>query len=87
MKRAISSLMAFILLFLCLPGTGLAQNDRAYLLNTISVLEEQDIPPTPAGVHHYLLISMDKWQNNPENPGYNDGLVLLTLMRCPAVCW
>lgn len=78
MKRAISGLMAFILLFLCLPGTGLAQNDRAYLLNTISVLEEQDIPPTPAGVHHYLLISMDKWQNNPENPGYNDGLVLLT---------
>ena len=78
MKRGISGLMAFILLFLCLPGIGLAANDRAFLINTISVLDDKDIPASPSGVHHYLLIGMDKWQNNPENPGYNDGLVILT---------
>lgn len=78
MKRLCALMTALVLIFLCYPTLGLAQNDRAYLQKTITTLTEEQIPPTPAGVHHYLLISMDKWQNNPENPGYNDGLVLLT---------
>ena len=79
MKRLCACLMTFVLLFLCLPVEGLAQAaETAYLLKTITPLSRDQIPPSPAGVQHYLLIAMDKWQNNPENPGYNDGLVLLT---------
>ncbi|NLM86331.1 MAG: hypothetical protein GX171_06535 [Clostridiales bacterium] len=76
MKRLLSMFLALLLLS-GIPFSGLA-DDRAYLKEHISVLGDADIPPTPAGVHHYLLIGMDKWQNNPENQGYNDGLVLLT---------
>ena len=76
-------LTALVLVLVLLPGSllppALAQNDRAYVLSHLDQLAMEDIPPTPAGVHHYLLIGMDKWQNNPENPGYNDGLVLVTL--------
>ena len=54
-------------------------NQRIYLLEQIKPLADADIPPTPMGVRHFLLISMDKWQNNIDNMGYNDGLVLLTL--------
>jgi len=78
MKRLCALLLALIIAFLCLPGAVLAQNDKVYVLKTITTLTKEEIPPSPAGVHHYLLIAMDKWQNNPENPGYNDGLVLLT---------
>ena len=77
MKRILSALTAFIL-FLTAP-VFTASADRQDLLEKISVLKQDEIPRTPQGVHHYLLISMDKWQHNPENPGYNDGMVLLTL--------
>ena len=63
-------------------STGAASSDynqRIYLLEQIKPLADADIPPTPMGVRHFLLISMDKWQNNIDNMGYNDGLVLLTL--------
>ena len=81
MKKALCLLLCWaVALTACLPAAVAApRDDRLYLLDHISRLEPQDIPPTPQGIRHYLLISMDKWQNNPENPGYNDGLVLLTL--------
>lgn len=79
MKRVTAAFLCLILLMGLVPLPALASSERNYLLNTISVLDPDQIPPTPAGVSHYLLIGMDKWQNNPENQGYNDGLVLLTL--------
>ncbi len=79
MKKLLIILMSLFLLFAGSPGPVHALNERQYLLDSISVLETAEIPKTPHGVHHYLLIGMDKWQHNPENPGYNDGLVLLTL--------
>ena len=79
MKRLLATLLTLLVLWGCLPLPALAQSDKAYVLSHLDVLAKEDIPPTPAGVHHYLLISMDKWQSNPENPGYNDGMVLLTL--------
>jgi LCP family protein required for cell wall assembly len=78
MKKPLCLFIALAVVLAVLPGLGKAQNEKAYLLNYISVLNPDQIPRTPAGVRHILLIGMDKWQNNPENPGYNDGLVLLT---------
>ncbi len=79
MKRFFTILASLFVLLSALPIQASSGNDREYLLEHISVLPKEDIPRTPEGVHHYLLISMDKWQHNPENPGYNDGIVLLTL--------
>ena len=45
----------------------------------ISVMDEADIPPTPKGMHHYLLICMDSWNSNLKRLGYSDGMVLLTM--------
>lgn len=78
MKKTISIFLSFVLLFMSIPGQRKAENEKAYVLDYISALSPDQIPRTPAGVRHYLLIGMDKWQNNPDNPGYNDGLVLLT---------
>lgn len=79
MKRFLGAFTALVLFLSSFSLLVKASNDRQYLLDTISRLEMSEIPKTPQGVHHYLLICMDKWQNNPDNPGYNDGLVLLTL--------
>lgn len=81
MKKLLCLLLACLLL-LASAAPGLAESghdQRLYLLEKIRPLEEGQIPPTPMGMRHFLLISMDKWQNNVDNPGYNDGLVLLTL--------
>jgi len=79
MRKALIRCLALLTALLCLPLSSPAQSDREYLQSAISVLTDDQIPRTPSGVHHYLLIGMDKWQNNPENMGFNDGLVLLTL--------
>lgn len=79
MKRAACIALSLLLLALAITPPALASAEKEYLINTISVLQPGDIPPTPYGIHHYLLISMDKWQHNPDNPGYNDGLILLTM--------
>jgi len=80
MKRLLCALMALVTL--CLAPVGLASGnlkERLYLQENIKPLTDEEIPASPLGVRHYLLISMDKWQNNVDNPGYNDGLVLLTM--------
>ena len=79
MRKTLIRCLALLTALLCLPLSSPAQSDREYLQSAISVLTDDQIPRTPSGVHHYLLIGMDKWQNNPENMGFNDGLVLLTL--------
>ena len=78
MKAFICLILAIVLLLTSFPVFAEPQNDKAYLLSKIKPLAKEDIPATPAGVHHVLLIGMDTWQNNPDSPGYNDGLVLLT---------
>lgn len=79
MRRIVCGLIAAVLLLTILPGNAIVNKERIFLQETISYLKPEEIPKTPDGIHHYLLISMDKWQNNPENPGYNDGMVILTL--------
>ncbi|MDD3110423.1 MAG: LCP family protein [Eubacteriales bacterium] len=80
MKKLLCACVALTLM--CTASLGLAssnRNERLYLLDHIKPLEESEMPATPLGVRHYLLVSMDKWQNNMDNLGYNDGLVLLTM--------
>ena len=79
MKKLLCIFLSLVILSGLSTGLASNLNERQYLLDRIKPLEDQDIPPTPLGVRHFLLISMDKWQNNMDNLGYNDGLVLLTL--------
>lgn len=45
----------------------------------IDALDLADLPRTPDGVHHYLLVCMDSWAAKMNNLGNNDGMVLLTI--------
>jgi polyisoprenyl-teichoic acid--peptidoglycan teichoic acid transferase len=47
--------------------------------NPIPVLADNEIPPTPPGIHHYLLLCADSWNARAGNLGNTDGMVLLTL--------
>ncbi len=76
MKKLLCVCLALIMMLGAMPGLA---SEREYLLEHIKPLDAAEVPPTPLGVRHYLLISMDKWQNNMDNLGYNDGLVLLTM--------
>lgn len=67
-----------VLLILCLslPVCALAQQDP----KPIATYAPQDIPKTPEGVHHYLLLCADTWKcdiNNMDN--YTDGIMLVTV--------
>lgn len=75
MKRLIACFLLTALLFSCAPGFA-AQDE---LIQKLSVVEDQDIPPTPKGMKHYLLLCMDSWKADLECLGYSDGMVLLTL--------
>ncbi|HSK68608.1 MAG TPA: LCP family protein [Candidatus Limnocylindria bacterium] len=79
MRRVLRAAVCLALAVMLLPLSHALADDRQFLLDHLSALSPEQIPKTPAGIRHFLLISMDKWQNNPENPGYNDGLVILTL--------
>ena len=45
----------------------------------IPVLSAEEIPPTPEGIEHYMLICVDRWDANPKNLGHTDGLILVTV--------
>ncbi len=66
-------LLAFLLLFVCLTTSAWAEEPL------ISVLEPDQIPATPLGMHHYLLVCMDSWGANLSRLGYSDGMVLITI--------
>ena len=66
-------LAALILILLCL-----ALGAHATDIN-ISVLEDNQIPQTPRGMHHFLLVCMDSWGANLSRLGYSDGMVLVTI--------
>lgn len=65
-----------LLLCLCmLPSLSLAQQ----VIPQIDVLDPAVIPPTPKGMHHYLLVCMDSWAARLNRLGYSDGMVLVTV--------
>ena len=72
MKRC---LILVLCIFLLLPSLAGAQQ----VVPQIDVLDPSDIPPTPKGMHHYLLICMDSWASRLNRLGYSDGMVLVTV--------
>ncbi len=76
MKRAI-----LILCVLCLmiSGNALAEYTTDTTPRPIPVIEDNEITPTPAGMHHYMLICNDQWQTDPDNITHTDGLILLSV--------
>lgn len=74
MKRLFCFFLILTMLF-ALP----AFSEVERVAGMISVLDKADIPPTPKGMHHYLLICMDSWNAKLSRLGYSDGMVLLTL--------
>lgn len=75
MKRLLCLLIALVAL--AQPALAVTQSED--VLNKISFLEKEQIPATPKGMHHYLLLCMDSWNANLKKLGYSDGMVLLTL--------
>ncbi|NLD35144.1 MAG: LCP family protein [Clostridiales bacterium] len=75
MKRCLSLLMALALLLAAVPLMGLAQQE----VPDIQALPPDQIPPTPTGMHHYLLVCMDSWAARMSRLGYSDGMVLVTV--------
>lgn len=69
-------LCLLIVALLCFPliPQGLAQT-----VPDIQALDLGDLPPTPKGMHHYLLLCMDSWGANMKRLGYSDGMVLVTV--------
>lgn len=72
-KRCFALLLALTLACSCCMA--LAEDTP----NPIPVLDESEIRATPAGLHHYMLICMDSYAAELNNPGHTDGLILLTV--------
>ena len=56
MKRILTLVLAVILLLSILPE-ALASDDP----DPIPVIAQEDLSPTPSGLHHYMLICVDSW--------------------------
>ncbi len=73
MKRMRRLLMLLVMLLTVCPA-GLAVEP-----DPIPVLAVEEIPKSPAGMTHYLLVCADSWDADVKNLGYTDGIVLVTL--------
>lgn len=78
MTKRLKKICCLVMCMLALlPCAGLAQEQET--AGKISVLDESQIPDTPKGVHHYLLLCMDSWAANTKRLGFSDGMVLITV--------
>ncbi len=75
MRSILCLVLAVALLFSSVGALG----SEDPVIAQINVLNEEDIPVTPWGIRHYLLICMDSWQANLKRLGYTDGMVLLSM--------
>jgi len=73
MRRLLAMLL--VMLLALSPAVGLSQQE----VPDIQMLAPEDIPPTPTGMHHYLLVCMDSWAARMSRLGYSDGMVLVTV--------
>lgn len=74
-RQALCLLAAFILL---LPAFSLADEKEP---SPIPLIPEDQLTPTPKGIHHYMLICLDSWDPHLEDKNdflHTDGLVLVT---------
>ena len=74
MKKWLCMLLALCTLMACAP-LALAEGEP----DPIPVIPENEITPTPKGIHHYMLICMDSWAADPKNLGHSDGLILVSV--------
>lgn len=73
MKRFFSMLLCLALIFCCAPA--LAEDPAP-----IPVIPENEISPTPKGIHHYMLICIDSWKTDMKKVGnHTDGMILVTV--------
>lgn len=73
LKKLLALLLA---LCLSLPVCALAQEEP----QPIATYAPQDIPQTPDGIHHYLLLCADSWNGDIDNfDNYTDGIMLVTV--------
>jgi len=84
MKRACIFLSALVLLLSLCPG-ALADKKEP---EPIPAVPRESVTPTPAGVHHYMLICVDRWNAEMKSQWtadtnewykHTDGLMLLTV--------
>ncbi len=75
MKRFVALMLAVVCLFTTAPFV-LADDTPA----PIPVLSPDEITPTPAGIHHYMLVCIDSWGADLRKSGnHTDGLILVTV--------
>lgn len=75
MKRFISLLLCMSLMLAVLPALAQSQTP-----DPIPVIPENEISPTPKGIHHYMLICIDSWKTDLRKTGnHTDGMVLVTV--------
>ena len=75
MKRMLTLILAAVLLLSILPE-AMASDDP----DPIPVIAMEDLSPTPAGLHHYMLICVDSWAADLNKTGqHTDGLMLVTV--------
>ena len=72
LKRVLALLMALCLLPLCALGEEAEPT-------TIVPLTEAEIPPTPEGIHYYLLLCSDRDESSEKDPGNTDGIMLVAV--------
>ena len=71
LKRLGSLLLLFCLLISSAAAEGVP--------DPIIPLTEDQIPPTPEGIHYYLLLCSDREKSSAELPGNTDGIMLVAL--------
>ncbi len=75
MKRIFSLILAVLLLLGIVPE-ALAADEP----DPIPVIPQEDLSPTPTGIHHYMLICVDSWAADLSKSGqHTDGLMLVTV--------
>ena len=82
MKRMFSLLLALVALLCLIPCAQAADPDP------IPVMSPNEIPDTPYGIHHYMMICIDSWDAKLKDKwvsptgqwcNHTDGLILVTV--------
>lgn len=77
MRKVLCCVVSLFLLLCMLPVVSLAEDKPPI---PIPVISENEITPTPSGVHHYMMICIDQWGFDFEDLGaHTDGLILVTV--------
>lgn len=71
----LKKLLCLLLCCMLLPSAALGEVQP----NPIALLTDDEIPPTPDGLHYYLLLCSDRKVSSADNPGNTDGIMLLAV--------